>query len=130
MPVVLGVPEQLEALLRKQGKPVPAPVSGVALIDTGASLSMVDSSAIEQLRVSPVGSVTLGTAGGTSQSALYPIRLAIVVPPNPPVVAASMAQIAAGPLRQQGLLCLLGRDLLQHALFVYDGVSGRFTIAF
>jgi hypothetical protein len=26
--------------------------------------------------------------------------------------------------------CLLGRDLLAHCLFVYDGPSGTFTLAF
>jgi hypothetical protein len=130
VPVEVRVPAELEVLLQKESKPVPSPVRGLALIDTGATLSMIDEEAIQHLCVSPVGSVVLGTAGGAKQSALYPVRLAIVIPPNPPVVAAQIAQITCGPLKPQGLLCLLGRDLLQHALFVYDGASGRFTIAF
>ncbi len=91
---------------------------------------MVDEDVVKHLCLSPVGSAVLGTAGGARQSALFPVRLAIVVAPNPPLVAAEVSRITAGPLKSQGIHCLLGRDLLRHALFVYDGTSGRFTIAF
>ena len=129
VPVVARVPTQLDALLRKQGNCVPAPVSGMGLIDTGASLTMVDEAAVRQLGVSPVGETRLGTPQGTCRSLLFPMRISIEVPPNTPMIAAEIARVAVGPLAQQGLLCLIGRDILQHCLLVYDGLNGRFTIA-
>jgi len=124
------VPAELEKLLRDQNRPIPAPVQGYALIDTGASLTMVDRQPIESLGLAPIGTVTLGTAAGPSESALYPVRLLLGMPPEAPLVVAELAQVASGPLSQQNLVCLVGRDVLQRALLVYDGPGGRFTIAF
>jgi hypothetical protein len=91
---------------------------------------MVDRGAINHLCVEPVGSVKLVGIGGATESPLYPVRLSIVLPPNPPLVSGQFANITAGPLKEQGLLCLLGRDVLQHALFVYDGGGGHVSVAF
>jgi hypothetical protein len=68
--------------------------------------------------------------GGPAQSALYPVRIIIGLPPNRAVLDLNFARITSGPLKRSGVLCLLGRDLLQHVLLVYDGANGRFTIAF
>jgi predicted aspartyl protease len=129
VPVQVTVPQELEQLLKSKGQPVPAPISGFALVDTGATMSMVDDHAIEGLGVGPVGTATLQTAGGPLESALYPVRVVIGVPQQP-MLDLSFGRITSGPLQKSGLLCLLGRDLLQHVLLVYDGANGRFTVAF
>jgi len=133
-PVVLvqaAVPAELEQHLKSKNAPVPRPVTGPALVDSGASLTMLDHEAVDALGVAPAGSVTLGTAGGTTKSVLYPVRLGILYQPNqPPTINISFARVAAGPLKQQGILCLLGRDVLRHALFVYDGAAGSISLAF
>jgi len=130
VPVQVSVPQELEQLLNSKGQPVPAPITGYALIDTGATMSMVDDHAVEALGVGPVGTATLQTAGGPLQSALYPVRVVIGVPPKQVVLDLTFGRITSGPLQKSGLLCLLGRDLLQHVLLVYDGANGRFTVAF
>jgi len=129
--IELRVPEQLEKLLLSENKPVPAPLTGPGLIDTGATFSMIDEGAVAHLCVSPVGVVTLGTAGGSKQSALYPVRLAITTPPpNQPLLRAEFAGITAGPLKDCGLLCLIGRDILSNATMVYDGGGGHVSLSF
>ena len=130
VPVELRIPKELEGLLQQENKPIPAPLTGLGLIDTGASATMIDQDAVSLLCVSPVGMVNLITPAGPSQSPLYPVRLAIVVPGNPPLLAASLASAAAGPLKAQGLLCLIGRDILQRAILVYNGTDGSVSIAF
>lgn len=129
LPVVIRVPKQLADYLESRGEAVPEPRSGMGLIDTGATISMVDSGAIEQLGVAPIGSTMLGTAGGPTQCPLYPVGLNIGQPGAPPLAAGEFESIASGPLQAQGLIALLGRDLLQHMLLVYDGPSNRFSIA-
>jgi len=129
--VELTVPGQLEQLLASENKPIPSPLRGPGLVDTGATFSMIDTDAVTHLCVSPVGVVTLGTAGGSKQSAQYPVRLAILTPPpNPPLFLAEFAGITAGPLKDCGLLCLIGRDILQRAVLVYDGGGGHVSLSF
>jgi hypothetical protein len=130
VPVQIGVPEELERLLKGKAQPVPPPITGFALVDTGATMSMVDDQAVESLGVGPVGTATLQTAGGPLQSALYPVRVVIGLPPKQIALDLTFTGITSGPLQKSGLLCLLGRDLLQHVLLVYDGANGRFTMAF
>ena len=55
LPVQINFPNALASLPSQQGKPVPTPVSGKALIDIGASITAVDSSVIQSLGVQPVG---------------------------------------------------------------------------
>jgi len=124
------VPVHLEDLLKGQGSPVPSPLQGLGLVDTGASVSMVDLDAIASLDMRPVGTATLTTAGGPSQSPLYPVRLGIVLPGKAPVLVAAFSHITAGPLKRQGLLALVGRDILQHGVVFYDGTLGSVTIGF
>jgi len=129
--IELRVPEQLEKLFLSENKPVPDPLTGPGLVDTGATFSMIDEDAVAHLCVSPVGVVTLGTAGGSKQSALYPVRLAIPTPPpNQPLLRAEFAGITAGPLKECGLLCLIGRDILSRAIMVYDGAGGHVSLSF
>lgn len=129
--IELRVPEQLEKLLLSENKPVPAPLTGPGLVDTGATFSMIDDGAVAHLCVSPVGVVTLGTAGGSKQSALYPVRFAIPTPPpNQPLLRVEFAGITAGPLKDCGLLCLIGRDILSRGVLVYDGGGGHVSLSF
>lgn len=123
--VQLEVPTALAKQLGTTGQQVPAPVTGNALIDTGATRSAIDRSVVTSLGLNPVGIVTLGTAGGMSQQALYGLRLVI------PSIKATVdfESVTGCDLSGTDLIMLIGRDVLRIALFVYDGVSGQYTIA-
>lgn len=62
--VQVEAPEPLAKLLAGAGKPAPPPVTGMALIDTGATSSVVDDSVVSALGVNPVGTAQVGTAAG------------------------------------------------------------------
>jgi hypothetical protein len=127
--VELRVPTQLEAYLQSAGKPVPDPVKGSGLIDTGATFTMVDENAIAQLGVQPIGIVTLHTAAGPTDSPTYPLRLSVVLPGQAALFGAEIENVASGPLAGLGLICLIGRDILRHTLLIYDGGGGRVSIS-
>ena len=132
VPVQIEVPAALAAQLQQSGQLVPTPVAGLALIDTGASLSAVDASTVQQLGVQPVGIANVGTAGGVQQQATYPARFTFPGTNLPGIDFGSLigsnlaGQIVAG--HQQPLVALLGRDLLQQFILIYDGPMGSFTL--
>lgn len=134
LPVQVEVPTALANQLRQTGQMVPAPAPGLALIDTGASVSAVDVAVIQQLGVQPVGIATVGTAGGQQQQPTFPARLTFPGLNLPPIdfnqlLGSNLAgQMVAGI--GQPLIALLGRDLLQRFILVYNGPAAMFTLAF
>jgi hypothetical protein len=134
LPVQVEVPPALAAQLQQTGQAVPAPVAGFALVDTGASVSAVDDTVIQQLGVQPIGMVPVGTAGGPQQQAIYPGRFTFPGTTLPAIDFGSLlgcnlaGQIVA--IHQGPLIALLGRDLLQSFVLVYNGPGGTFSLSF
>lgn len=75
VPIEIHVPPQLAEILTDQGKPIPAPVSGLALVDTGATTTCVHEPVLQQLGLNPVSLIQSGTANGPVQQSQYPARL-------------------------------------------------------
>ncbi len=73
--VEISIPTALSRVLEKREVPIPPPIMGWALIDTGATRTCADAEALSKLGVSPIGVVKTGTAGGTVDQKLYPARL-------------------------------------------------------
>ena len=63
--VLIGLPGSLMDMLRSQGSPIPGPVAVKALIDTGASSSVIQPSIIQQLGLQPIGMVGVNTPSCT-----------------------------------------------------------------
>lgn len=129
--VEVSVPSVLAQYLTEQDQPIPAPVSGLALIDTGASRSCVDVQAIESLGVSPIGVTTIGSARGLGQHNLYPAKFRF------PGVAleTEFSSVVGVDLKGQStggqdIVVLVGRDVLSHCVLIYNGPGGFFTLAF
>lgn len=132
--VLVEVARPLAASLRAQGKAVPQPTSGLALIDTGATRSAVDESVIQALGVQPIGVVSIGTAAGVQQQSVYSARFSF---PGTTLPAMEFAQLIGVDLRghvvphfQAPLIALIGRDILSKFVIVYNGPSASVTLAF
>jgi len=122
----ITVAEQVAAELVKQGKPVQPPVAGFALIDTGAYMTCVDEDAAKQLQLPVVDVVNMSSASHASHPAnVYPIRIGIAGFPIP--INAPRAIGAA--LKAQGLIALIGRDVLAHGTLFYNGMAGEITLS-
>lgn len=124
--VNLSVNQAVAEQIREAGGELPAPISGIALIDTGASVTCIDDAAATQLRLPVIDVATMTSAShASSQRNVYPVQIE--------VVGLSMninAPRAMGAeLRPQGLVVLIGRDLLRHCHLVYNGTSGTFTLS-
>lgn len=105
----------------------------MGLIDTGATYTCVHEDALRQLGLKPFDIVDSGTADGPKQQNVYAARIVFptkgwtfdlgkcvgvntsgqVIPIDPP----------------QPIIALLGRNLLQRGVFIYNGIGGFWTIS-
>ncbi len=133
LPVQVEIPTALAALLQKEGKPVPTPVQGVALIDTGAGVSGIDATVVARLGLQPVGQVTVAGVTGEKLRSKYPATFDF---PGTSLPKMSFAELVEAEISNQQvpgssgpLVALIGRDILHHFVLIYNGVSGAFTLS-
>ncbi len=121
----MAVAESLERTLRKVGADVPARRTVLGLIDTGASTSTITPELVAALNIQPHDKVEVTTPGRKMLMRRYHIRL--FFPPNDFLVKTYALMV---PLGNTDLQCLIGRDVLVHADFRYEGRFGRFDLDF
>lgn len=131
LPVQINISKALHGLLTAKKQPIPKPVEGVALIDTGATKSCVERSILAGLGIKPIGLVKIGTAKGATQCQLFPARLFFPTI-RLDVSYSSMAGVNLKGQVIQGapLIALVGRDVLLKCLFIYCGYGGYYTISY
>jgi predicted aspartyl protease len=123
MRIWLGTP--VEEARKKSGVKLPDPVAVKAMIDTGATGSVVQPAVVKQLGLQPIGVVNISTPSSESVPC-YQYSVRLIFPNN--VIAEAIAIEA--PLRGQQIQCLVGRDVLAHGVFVYTGYINQFTLSF
>ena len=107
-----------------------------ALIDTGASVTGIDESVLNQLGYPPIGVSSLSTPSGTSQTYVYMVRLVIPsqkdprFPANIPRIIIDNVRAIAVKLGEQPYKVLLGRDILSNMIMVYNGPQALITLGY
>lgn len=103
------------------------------MIDTGASVSAVDASVVQQLGLQPVGVTNVAGVTGVAPQPTYPARFVF---PGTGFPAIDFSLLLGAPLSglqsatmPGPLIALLGRDLLQHFILVYNGPAAMFSLA-
>jgi predicted aspartyl protease len=124
--VSVMVEENIAKTLAQQGQQVPQPKTGWALIDTGASVTCIDEQAAKDLNLPAIDVVPMASASHhQTQQNVYPVQ--ILIPGLRFNLQAPRAVGAA--LQAQGLLVLIGRDVLQMCTLFYNGPSGQITLS-
>lgn len=123
--VAIGVDNYTATSLRAQGLNVPNPVPCQALLDTGASCLCIDSSIAKQLGLARRG-IPSHTAAGPRMSSLYAVSLLF---PGTNLKTYDLLRAAEVNLALQSFKCLIGRDVLSHWHFHYNGQSGAVSIS-
>lgn len=126
IPVAITVSNILAEVLTKQGKVV-ASVNGLALIDTGASSTMIDEIVIRSLGVNQISFRDVGTPNGANPMNIYPAKLVF---PGTGLPDLNFNGVLSSPYlkSQQNIIALIGRDILQHGSFTYNG-DGHISIS-
>jgi len=101
------------------------PVVGLGLIDTGAEITGVDLPAIQQLGIPSIRQINVGAATGQQMTTVHPVSFAF--PGGFPEI--QFNSVIACDLQGQGIIALIGRDVLRHMLFVYNGITGTYSFA-
>jgi hypothetical protein len=145
IPAAWFVPEQQEAQLRTLGRPVPPPVEGHILLDTGASSTCISKAAAEKLGLRAISKVKGFGAGGLHTNDMVVARLGIAIEDERRRLVTQLfwnGRCQAIPEMEkhlQGILLnnepvsligLLGRDILSLASFVYNGKKGTLEMTF
>jgi hypothetical protein len=116
-----------------QRQAVPSPKTIRALIDTGADRTAIHPAALALISSSPAGTTLVRRPGPTAARRvnLHRVRVAFggnaVSPTTGPWVAIETAAVAPA---DPGILALVGRDMLAHCQFVYDGLRGELTLVY
>lgn len=111
--------------IAKQGGTVATPHVGHALIDTGATRTCVDVDAIAKLGVPAVDRMPVLTPSGSETQSVHPVRLTFV---GTGLGSVDAIPVLASKLGAQGILALIGRDILAQCVLIYNGPGGHFTI--
>ena len=121
----IAISSFLETSMKQKGQPISAPVPVQAMIDTGASSTVIQDSIPHTLGLQPVGVSFINTPSSTNVRCYeYLIRLVF---PNNVVVEGT---VIAAPLQGQQIQCLIGRDILTHGVLIYIGYTHTFSLSF
>jgi len=123
--VRLAVGTIIEEVLQRAGQSIPVPLQALAMIDTGATGTVVREDIVSQLNLNPVGITLINTPSSTNVQC-YEYLMRLLFPNN--VIVESV--VIATPLHGQHIQCLIGRDVLRHGVFIYTGYMDTFTLSF
>jgi len=123
--VRLAIGTVVEEVLQRSGQSIPTAVQALAMIDTGATATVVREDIVKQLNLNPVGITLINTPSSTNVQC-YEYLMRLLFPNN--VIVESV--VIAAPLHGQHIQCLIGRDVLRHGVFIYTGYIDTFTLSF
>lgn len=121
--ILLSVPQAQANAIQAAGGAVPQPVAGLALLDTGANNTAIDDGVAQSLGLRAISSVQVNTPSGAAVQAQYLVETNLGA-------GQGLWRMTGSILAPQGLVALIGTDILSSCVFVYDGVNGSFTLSF
>jgi hypothetical protein len=130
--LLVGVNEARREVLQKNSFTVPERIRVPAQIDTGTEVSAIDAQVFKQLDIRPIDSVcvrTPSTAEASQSFPQYAVSLALDAE-GIEMFLTSVEVIECVFAPDEGIRAMLGRDVLAHCLFVYDGKGKTFILGF
>lgn len=91
-----------------------------------SSTTCVDEALAEQLGLPPIDVVQIASAShAVTEQNVYPVRLEVAGSP----IAINAPRAVGEPLVAQGIVALIGRDVLQSCTRVCNGLTGQISLA-
>ena len=101
------------------------PVNGPALIYTGATMTAIDLRVAQRFGFAASGTASILTADGEqSSNPMYEVQLSGIADYVQEFVITSCNVL------EQGIMILLGTDVLANGKLIYDGITEEFTMDF
>ena len=122
-------PHKLNEQLRKAGRPAPAPVAILALIDTGASASAVDLLIVSRLGLTPTGRALIHTStSGSEYEEREQYAASLYIGSLPGETAEYTVSVIGTSLASEGFMAIIGWDILSKCILVCDGPQKTFRL--
>ena len=129
--LIIGVSAPRQSAMKDNGLAIPPPVVGRFLVDTGASCSMIDDSIVSALNLQPTGQCDIHTPStGTVAAKAFQYDIALMIHHDDNVRFFPTLPVISNNFGTQNIQGLLGRDVLEKCLLVYDGTAQTFSLAF
>ena len=125
--VEIGIPSVLASALQQLQTQIPTPHVGLALIDTGASITAVDLAVLQALGLSPIGVTQVATPERQVEQPVYACDISF---PGTPIPRLPFNSVIGSNIALLGYSALIGRDVLRFFQLVYNGAEGFWTLAF
>lgn len=123
--------------LRQQGRAIPGPIDIMALIDSGAEVTCIDKHSLAPLVARGLTFrrfvfANIPALGGLIPSSEYVTSVTLVHPADPARSGSLGRDVAIleQSLGALGYQAVIGRDILDRCLFIYDGPSKSFTLGY
>lgn len=123
--IAIEQPEAISKSMRDRGEQPPKPVVLDALLDTGASISGIDRAVAEQIGLVQVGSIKISGVTGIQDQPVFTARLTF----DSPSATFDPVRITGSSLGSMEFQVLIGRDVMERMVLVYDGPEGAFRLS-
>ena len=130
--VIIAVSAPRIVVLGQAGIDVPPPVIAHGLIDTGASCTCIDSTVLRKLQLEPSGTtqmVTPSTGETPHVCSQFDVAFAFIMDANQMHLSSDIIPVVESNLVLQGFEVLIGRDVLDQGILIYDGCRRQITLA-
>jgi hypothetical protein len=131
--VSIGVSLPRASALTAASRPLPPSSQGMFLVDTSASDTCVDPELIRNLGLQPTGRAAISTpstAGSPHYCDQYDVSLFIPGSTGSGGHLVEAIPVVTTHLRSLGFDGLLGRDVLNNCILIYNGSASFFTLAY
>ncbi len=123
--VTIGLADVVAQQILQQGKPLPTPITGFAMIDTGASSTCIDDAIAQQLGLPAIDVVQMTSASHANiEQNVYPTKITLMNG-----ITLDVPRAMGATLQPQNIIALIGRDFLQHCTLFYNGITGEITLS-
>lgn len=126
MDIVIGVDSITAQSLQASNIPVPSPITSKALVDTGCTITSIDSSIVSALQLKTRGYTQTHTANGPTSVSQHQISLNF---PGTNLTGRQIQTVQSVNLAGQPFGVLIGRDLMASWSITYNGTTGFVCIA-
>ena len=119
--ITVGHPQATQSLAKQKGVQLRNPLTIEALIDTGASRTVINPQVAVTCGLQQTGEVRISSAGHITERQEF---VGAILFPGQELKGFDPIRLVACPLPEQDVSCLLGRDILERWNLTYDGRSG------
>ncbi len=132
VPVMIGLDDQSTAVLAQAGLPVPPPLHGFGLLDTGSDVTIVAPRLLRPYQYIPGGGASTTTTGGAIPVRLTRISLSIIPPLSVTGPLIVQANLVAAEMVQAvpNIDVIVGRDVMMDYECDFEGPAALVHIIF